>query len=544
MTMTHSKIGRREFLVGAAASAPAILTNPASGETSLADQQRRPPDSKSSVDEFAYRTTEQLVADLAERRVSATELVEQSIKRIETFDGRINAVVVRDFERARAAAVAADAALARGERRPLLGVPMTVKEAFNVAGLATTWGRPQAKNFIPGEDAVAVSRLKAAGAIILGKTNVPLDLADSQSYNDVYGTTNNPWNLNLTPGGSSGGAAASLAAGYVSLELGSDIGGSLRTPAHFCGVFAHKPSTGLLPSRGQTPPGVKPLPHESDLAVIGPMARSAGDLALAFDILAGPDAPQAVGWRLALPPSRHDTLKEFRILVVDQHPLLPTAASVRGPIDRLADRLAKLGATVARESPLLPGLATGARVYVSLLMAVFGVDMPSDVYQRLAKETASVPADPDNLNFLLGKGLSLDAVRDHGLAISHRDWSWADRFRVGFEQRWRDLFRDYDVVLCPPFPTPAFPHDHSPDLRARRAVIDGQEVPGGDQVLWAGVATMPGLPATAMPLERTDDGLPVGVQIIGPRLEDHTPLTFARLVESEFGGFVAPPLKS
>ena len=300
-----------------------------------------------------YRTTTELVGLLAARKVSAVELLERSVARIEARDKQINAVVVRDFERARDAAKAADAALARGERAPLLGVPMTVKESYNVAGLPTTWGFPAAKDFRPNDDALAVTRVKAAGAVILGKTNVPISLADWQSYNDVYGTTNNPWDLTRTPGGSSGGSAAALAAGYVSLELGSDIGGSLRVPAHYCGVFAHKPSLGLVPPRGQTPPNVPPLPFENDLAVIGPMARSAADLALALDVVAGPDEQvNAIAYRLALPPPRHDDLKGFRVLVVDTHPLIPTANSVRTALGRLAERPREVGSACCARKPL------------------------------------------------------------------------------------------------------------------------------------------------------------------------------------------------
>src|SRR5262245_30010510 len=224
-----------------------------------------------------YRTAGELTTALADRKISARELLDAAISRIEALDPKINAVVVRDFDRARAAADA-DAALARGERRPLLGLPMTVKEQFNIVGLPTTWGNPNFKDWRPEADALLVQRLKSAGAVILGKTNVPIRLGDWQSYNEVYGTTNNPWNRDRTPGGSSGGAAAALAAGLVPLEFGSDIGGSLRAPAHFCGVFSHKPSLDLVPQRGSGPPQASPVPVRGDLAVIGPMARSAADL--------------------------------------------------------------------------------------------------------------------------------------------------------------------------------------------------------------------------------------------------------------------------
>src|SRR5215469_4970745 len=305
-------------------------------------------------DDLGYRSAGELVEALANQQASSRELVDAAIARIEALDGKINAVVVRDFDRARAAAADADAALAKGERRPLLGLPITVKEAFNVAALPTTWGIPRFKDWRPTEDAVAVQRLKAAGAVVIGKTNVPTNLTDWQSYNDIYGTTNNPWDLTRTPGGSSGGAAAALAAGCVALELGSDIGGSLRAPAHYCGVFSHKPSWGLLPVRGHTYPMAPPSSHDVDLAVIGPMARGAQDLALALDLLAGPAEPMSIAYRLTLPPARHEAIKDFRVLVIDAHPLEPTAHAVRDAVDRLAERLVAAGAKVAHASPLLP----------------------------------------------------------------------------------------------------------------------------------------------------------------------------------------------
>jgi amidase len=478
----------------------------------------------------AYRGARELAAALAARQVSAVELTNQAIARIEALDGKLNAVVVRDFERAGAAAADADAALARGERKPLLGVPMTVKEAFNVAGLPTTWGIPAAKGQLVPEDAVTVARLKAAGAVIVGKTNVPIMLSDWQSYNDVYGQTNNPWDVTRTPGGSSGGAAAALAAGFVPLELGSDIGGSLRVPAHFCGVFAHKPTHGLIPSRGHVPPRAPARPMEVDLAVVGPMARSAGDLALALDVLAGPDAPLATAYRLALPAPRHEALKDFRVLVIDTHPLLPTGNAVRGAVGRLADNLAKAGAKVARGSPLMPDLALAGRTYQTLLTGFLGADVPIEMYEGMRQFAAGLPKD-DN---------GLDAVGSRGWVLSHRDWIWADRVRAGIAERWRVLFREFDVVICPIMPTPAFPHDHGPP-RARKIDIDGTPHAYLHQTMWPGVATLTGQPATAVPLGRADNGLPVGAQIVGPYLEDRTTLRFAALIEREFGGFVAPP---
>ena len=279
--------------------------------------------------QWAYRSAGELAQSLAKKEISALALTDQFIARIEALDGDLNAVTVRDFARAREAAKAADAALARGERAPLLGVPVTIKESYNIAGLPTTWGASAFKDFVAEEDALAVTRLKTAGAVILGKTNVPLVLGDWQSYNDIHGATHNPWDKTRTPGGSSGGSAAALAAGFGPLSLGSDIGGSLRVPAHFCGVCAHKPTHGLVASRGHTPPGLPALPGTADLAVIGPMARSVDDLILSLDLIAGPDeAAEGRGYLLSLPPSRREKLAEFRVLFIAEHPLLPTSAGV------------------------------------------------------------------------------------------------------------------------------------------------------------------------------------------------------------------------
>ncbi len=513
-------IDRRQLLASAGTLAAATALSATPLRYSLAAD-------NSSLD---YQSARELAASLADRKISSVELVDRAIARIEARDGKLNAVVVHDFDRARASAVEADKALARGEKRPLLGVPMTVKEAFNVAGLATTWGIPAGKGFKPAEDALAVQRLKAAGAIVLGKTNVPLGLADFQSYNDIYGTTNNPWDVSRTPGGSSGGSAASLAAGYVSLELGSDIGGSLRNPAHFCGVFAHKPSHGLLPLRGHSPPGAQAIPYDMDLAVIGPMARTAGDLALALDILAGPDGPQATAYRLALPDPRQSELKNFRVLLIDEHPLLPTSHDVSAALNRIVEKIGKTGAKVLRSSPLVPDLALQGTTYARLLSSVFGADIHDSVYARLQDVAKSIPSTD----------LSLQSERVRGVVLSHRDWIKADRARASLAQRWRELFRECDVVLCPTMPTTAFPHDHS-EASTRRIAIDDKDVSYGNQIMWAGVATATGLPATAMPIGLSEGGLPIGMQIIGPYLEDRTPLAFAALTEREFGGFLPPP---
>jgi amidase len=481
---------------------------------------------------WSYSTITELLDALRRRRVSAVELLQETITRIETLDPNLNAVVVRDFERALKAARAADDALARGEQRPLLGIPMAVKESFNVAGLPTTWGIPQFRDFVPKDDAAIISRVKNAGAIVFGKTNVPLRLSDAQTYNEIYGTTNNPWGTNRTPGGSSGGSAAALAAGFGPLSLGSDLGGSLRVPAHFCGIYAHKPTYGLVPARGHAPPQVPSLPRELDFAVVGPMARSAADLAIALNVIAGPDDERAgIAYRLALPPPRQQKLKDFRVLVLDAHPLVPTGSVVLRALNQLAERLAKAGTRIARANPLLPSLADSARVYMRLLSSLGGANAPAAHYGEMQKAAEGLAPD-DN---------SLAAERTRGAVMSHRDWVAADIARARLQQQWSSLFREIDVVLCPITPTPAFAHDHSP-ADARHIEIDGKAYPYADTFLvWAELATNAGLPSTALPIDRPDSGLPIGVQIVGPYLEDRTTIAFAGLLEQEFGGFEPPP---
>lgn len=485
-----------------------------------------------AASQWTFATAVDTAKALADRTISSVELTQHAIDRIERHDSKINAVCVRDFERALNAARAADAALARGERRPLLGLPLTVKESYNIAGLPTTWGFPQHKDFIAREDALTVTRVKDAGGIVLGKTNVPLGLGDWQSYNDIYGTTNNPYDLGRTPGGSSGGSAAALAAGYGSLSLGSDIGGSLRVPAFHCGVTAHKPTYGLVATRGHTPPPFDPIPAEADLAVVGPMARSAADLALLLDVIGGADPLEGgKAWRLELVPSRHTRLQDFRVLVIASDPLLLTDRAVRGAIERLADNLAKAGASVTRESKLLPDFAASSRLYMRMLLGFLGAMMPPEVHAGATQAAAHLPKE----------ATSLAAERLRGIALSHRDWVQANAARARLRAQWRKLFESFDAVICPIMPTPAYPHDHSPDQEQRRISIDGVEHVYADQLAWPGIATLPGLPATAIPLGLAG-GLPVGVQIVGPWLEDRTPLKLAELIEREFGGFVPPPM--
>ncbi|SEF36318.1 amidase [Amycolatopsis pretoriensis] len=470
---------------------------------------------------WSFHSAEELITAMRDGAVTSAELTEEAIARIEREDDVINAICVPDFDRARAAARDADEVRARGENRPLLGVPVTVKESYDVAGLPTTWGMPQYRDHLPAEDAVQVSRLKAAGAVVLGKTNVPLGLQDIQSFNELYGTTTNPWDRGRTSGGSSGGSAAALAAGFGALSIGSDIAGSLRTPAHFCGVYAHKPTLGLAATRGMVAPSEPALPVDLDLAVVGPMARTARDLALLLDVMAGPDPlTHGLAHRVALPPARHDRLGDFRVLVLDEHPLIPTGSAVREGLNRVAAALADGGARVERHSPLLPDLTEAATLYMQLLISGSIARFPIESLERLQAQATG-----------------LDAVRLNAMAFSHSDWLRANHGRELHRRAWRRLFTEFDAVACPITPTPAFPHDHHPNPMERTIDVDGARHPYFDQLVWAGLATMPGLPATAVPAGRSPEGLPVGVQLIGPMFEDRTPLRLAELIEPKTGGF-------
>ena len=453
------------------------------------------------LDNLETASASDLAAAVAVGQVSALELVDAAIDRIETRDRPINAVVVRDFDRAREAAKTADSLPVGSPRAPLHGVPMTVKESHNVAGLKTTWGFEGFKDFIVLEDSVGVARLKAAGAIILGKTNVPPFLGDWQSANPIYGRTNNPWNLARSPGGSSGGAAAALASGMVPLEFGSDIGGSIRIPAVLCGVYGHKPSYNLIPMKGHSPPGA--VGAGLPLAVVGPMARTAADLDLALSVLAGPFGGEAKGYRLDLPGPRHAQLADYRVLIIDAYPGVALDEEVRAALLGLADQIAAAGAIVSRHSDLMPVLTEAGELYQKML------------------GTAMSRGGPPQPN-----------------PISAHDWMGMLDEQHRLRLTWAKLFETFDIVLAPAFGTVAFPHNPGPEPRTLN--INGEETPYFGQMAWPGLATLSNLPATAIPIGQSKAGLPIGIQVIGAYLEDRTTIGFAGLLEHAFGGFRAP----
>lgn len=482
-------------------------------------------------DTLAFASASELAQLVQRKQVGALELTQACIARIariERFDGALNAVVVRDFERALEAARVADAALARGQRSgPLHGVPMTVKEAFDVAGLPTTWGVPEHRGHQAASDAAAVAQLKAAGAIVMGKTNVPLRLGDWQSYNDLYGTTRNPWDVARSPGGSSGGSAAALAAGLTGLELASDIGGSIRNPSHFCGVYGHKPTYGIVPTQGHTLPGVVSAP---DLNVVGPMARSAEDLALALDVVAGPDRFRAPGWTLALPPPKTRALRGLRVALWPREHGVATSREISDRVQQVGEALARAGAIVSDVARPDIAPADAYTTYLSLLGSTGLVHLPDEYYAATRRAAEALDA----------RDASPLAVLTRARALAHRDWSDHDETRTRYRLRWQAFFADWDVVICPVSATTAYAHDHRPKPE-RALAVDGVPTPHYAHYFWVGLATLAYLPSTTFPSGLSREGLPIGLQIIGPEYGDRTTIEVARLIAQEIGGFQAPP---
>ncbi len=481
------------------------------------------------VTEPSHLGAARLVGELTSGSISSRELLEMYIRRVEALNPTVNAVVTLDVEGALRRADEADEALAKGcLLGSLHGLPITVKDTIETEGIRTTAGSAMLAEHRPESDADAVARLRAAGAVVFGKTNTPLFAGDAQSYNDLFGTTENPWSPGRSPGGSSGGSAAALATGLTGLELGSDIGGSIRNPAHYCGVYGHKPSAGLVPTRGHIPPMPGVL-SEVDMATIGPLGREADDLQLALDALAGPSSADAVAWRLEMPPPRASSLDEFRVALWLDDPACPVDGAVAATLGEMVDALADGGASIdASERPGLD-LAETHRTYQSLNYGVTAAFLPARVYNRLLERSEDLGEDDDSR---AARYLRFGTQR-------HKDWLAADAERSRYKAVWRDFFSAYDVLLCPVVPTTAIAHDHT-NINTRTITVNGSRRDYWDQIIWAGMANMAGLPATSAPVGLAADGLPVGVQIIGGYLEDRTTIHFARRLSEVIGGYVHP----
>jgi amidase len=445
---------------------------------------------------------------LRRKEISARELTAMLLERIDAVNPALNAVVELRREAALWEATQADEAIALGGGGgPLHGVPMTIKDSFDVAGMHTTWGNPAFKEFVAKTDATVVRRLEQAGAIFVGKTNLPFMLGDfGQTANQLYGVTNNPWDTTRTPGGSSGGAAAALSAGMTFLEYGSDLVGSIRIPASFCGVYGLKPSVGVVPMTGFQPPGPPAAPSDMlYMSALGPLGRSAVDLRTAIGVTAGPEAQAAKAYSWSLSRPRHTRLEDYRVGVVLDHERAPVSSEVAAPLSNAVDSLARAGATVVEGWPDGVDPAREFESFGFHVKLFFAFQQPTGELQPLPE------------------------VIDH------------ENRRMAARSAWSGYFDDIDVFLCPANFAPAFPHDARPFEERTIATPEGPR-PYGNQAFWVSHASLPGLPAVAAPIGRTPAGLPVGAQIIGPLYEDDTPIRFAELLGEAVGGYEPPPL--
>jgi amidase len=444
---------------------------------------------------------------VARKEVSSRELTELLLDRIATVNPTVNAVVELRREQALREAATADDAIGRGVLTPLHGVPITVKDSFNVAGLHTTWGNPAFKDYVAETDATLVRRLKQAGAIIVGKTNVHFMLADfGQTANELYGVTKNPWDTARTPGGSTGGGAAALAAGMTFLEYGSDLVGSIRIPASFCGVYGLKPSVGIVPLTGFEVPGAHAAPSDvTYMSAVGPLARSAGDLRIALEATAGPEAPAANAYRWRLSPPRHTRIGEFRVGVVLDHPHAPVSSEITALLSNAVDALARAGVHLVEGWPEGADPVQQSESFAFHVGLFFAFQEPGEDFAR-----------------------SSEFVEQETLRMSAR-------------AAWSRYFTDVDVLVCPANFTPAFPQDSRP-FEERTITTPEGERPYTNQPFWISHASLVGLPAVIAPIGRTPSGLPVGAQIIGPLYEDGTALTFAELLSEVIGGYEPPPI--
>jgi amidase len=440
---------------------------------------------------------------LRRKEISSRELTEMLLARIDSVNPALNAVVALRPEAALQEAAAADEANARSDAAgPLHGVPMTIKDSFNVAGLHTTWGNPAFKDFVADWDATVVQRLRRAGAIIIGKTNVAFMLGDfGQTANELYGVTNNPWDTTRTPGGSSGGTAAALAAGMTFLEYGSDLVGSIRIPASFCGIYGLKPSVGIVPLTGFQPPGPPAGPSDMMyMSAVGPLGRSAHDLRAALSVTGGPEDQAAKAYTWTLSPSRHTRLEDFRVGVVLDHEQSPVSNEVAGSLSNAVDTLAQAGATVVEGWPDGVDPVQDYESFGFHVRLFFAFQQPDEDFATLSE------------------------VVDH------------ENRRMAARTAWSRYFNEIDVFLCPVNFTPAFPHDARPFEQRTITTPDGER-PYNDQAFWVSHASLPGLPAVAAPIGLTPGGLPVGAQILGPLYEDDTAITFAELSGDVIGGY-------
>lgn len=472
-----------------------------------------------------FLTARTQVDRLALGQVSAADLLEEHVARYEAVNPAVNAVVRTDLEAARGRARELDRLLKSGiPAGPLHGLPITIKDTFDVDGMPATAGAPEYANR-PSRtaDAQAVARLREAGAVIWGKTNTPYLAGDSQTYNPVHGRSCNPWDIGRTPGGSSGGAAAALATGMTPLELGSDIGGSLRFPAHFCGVAALKPSYGRTPIMGHVPPAPGSLAVR-DLNVAGPMARDVADLRLMFQVLTG--AP-------VIAPPKRTSLKARRIGVWAEDKAFPVSAACRIAVETAAEAAADAGAQVLTTRPDLDGAAL-IDLYLQLLLPILATDMPGALVKALEAGRPIAKLIGRGEPFGRGKWAAYSAA-------THHDWLRADEVRRRLKKTMSDFFTRWHAIITPVAPVTAFEHIDTGDAVSRMMNVDGKPIPYHLLHGWIALATVCHLPAVVIPAPRKPGQMPCGIQIIGPEGGDDDVLTIAEALEAQMGGFQRPP---
>jgi amidase len=469
---------------------------------------------------------------LKDREISACELLELYRSRIAKFNPAMNAIVVDSFDTAEERAREIDAMPRASVPGPLYGLPMTVKECFQTTGLPATGGFIDLKGQISEFDAPQIQALNAAGMTLMGKTNTPTGCADLQSDSPVYGRAQNPWNLEHTPGGSSGGSAAAVAAGLSPLELGTDIGGSIRIPANFCGIYGLRPSETAVPRWGDFPGSTAPNPALV-MSVSGPLARTPGDLEFALDIIAQADPGEDAGWSLNIRPPRRESLPGMRVGILGNIDWVPVASDIRNSKEQVRQAVESAGASVINVDPdeLLDGAWGHHLNYTRLLHAIMSSDLSAEHQEAMLELTRDRPELQNAMR---------EAIQSPPAAVFH----WLSR-REQQRARYRELFTRVDVLIAPITLRTAFPHIPEKrslvDIYERQVEVENETYPYDLQVVYPGIATFAGQPAVAFPTGIGADGLPIGLQVIGPYLEDRTPIKFAELIAEEIGGFVPPP---
>ncbi|MFF3273751.1 amidase [Streptomyces chrestomyceticus] len=521
-------IPRRTLLI----ASTGITTPAAASAPSSPRPGPRPGARKADVETLHLAPARVQVAALCRREISSRDLLEQYLRHIAQANPHVNAIVTLDADAARAAADRADRHLAETGRPlgPLHGLPMTVKDALETKGMRTTSGSPDLSGHIPDRDADAVALLRAAGAVLVGKTNVPVMCQDIQTSNPLFGTTDNPYDSTRTAGGSSGGAAAAVATGLTSLEVGSDLAGSLRLPAAYCGVHALRTSRGaapVVPVRGHIPrlPG---WATSSDMVTLGPMARTADDLDLLLDVLVAPAPADRGGWTITLPAPARTELAQYRVGVWADDAYCRVDAETRALLDQVTALLRSVGASID-DTTRPVDFAESNTLFQRLLFATGSAAATDSAFAADVAAAEKIPADDPAGLFLRSR------------TMRHRDWCVADEAQQQLRAAWDRYFAGHDVLITPAAPTAAVPDQTGTPPPQRFITVDGVKRPFFDQTSWVNLASLVGLPSVVVPAGRTADGLPLAVQIIGPYLADRTLVAMAKHLAPHLPGPGRPP---